>query len=56
MIIYRSGKQNSKANALTRRDDEVEAQDSIKAEYRTKALLSQDQIDPQVLRDLDYPL
>jgi hypothetical protein len=52
VIMYRSGKQNGKADALTRRDDEVEAQDSVKAEYRTKALLSQDQIDPRVLRDL----
>jgi hypothetical protein len=30
----------------------VEAQDSVKAEYRTKAFLSQDQIDLQVLQDL----
>jgi hypothetical protein len=49
MIIYRAGKQNSKADVLTRRDDEVEAQDGVKAEYYTKAFLSQDQIDPQVL-------
>jgi hypothetical protein len=37
MIIYRAGKQNSKADTLTRRDNEVEAQDSVKAEYCTKA-------------------
>jgi hypothetical protein len=51
-IMYRDGKKNQKADALTRRDEEVEAQDGVKAEYRTRAFLSQDQVDPQVLRDL----
>jgi hypothetical protein len=50
--MYRLGAQNKKADALTRRDDEVEAQDGVKSEYRTRALLSQDQVDSQVLRDL----
>jgi transposase InsO family protein len=52
MIMHRAGKQNGKADALTRRDDEVTAQNGIKAEYRTKAFLSQDQVDPRVLKDL----
>jgi transposase InsO family protein len=52
MIMYRAGKQNGKADALTRRDDEVLAQDGVKAEYRTRAFLSQDQVDPRVLQDL----
>ena len=52
IIMYRTGKQNAKADALTRRDEEVEFQDGIKAEYRTKAFLSQDQIDSKVLKDL----
>jgi hypothetical protein len=51
-IMYRAGKQNAKADALTRRDDEVTVQDGIKTQYRTRAFLSQDQVDPQVLRDL----
>jgi transposase InsO family protein/predicted aspartyl protease len=51
-IMYRAGTQNQKADALTRRDHEVEAQDLVKTEYRTRALLSQDQVDPRVLRDL----
>ena len=50
--MYRPGKENLKADALTRRDDEIVAQDGIKTEYRTKAFLSQDQIDPRVLQDL----
>lgn len=52
MIMYRAGKQNGKADALTRRDDEIAAQNGVKAEYRTKAFLSQDQVDPRVLEDL----
>jgi hypothetical protein len=56
LIMYQSRKQNSKADALTQRDNEVEAQDGVKAEYWTKALLSQDQIDLQVLEELDFPL
>src|SRR6202021_2482991 len=50
--MCRLGKQNAKADALTRRDQEVEIQDRIKTEYHTKAFLTQDQIDPQVLKDL----
>ena len=56
MIMYRSGKKNGKADALTRRDDEVEAQNGVKTEYRTKAILSQDQVDPRVLQDLGVEL
>src|SRR3981081_4703073 len=56
MIMYRAGKQNQKADALTRRDDEVTAQDGIKAQYRTRAFLSQDQVDPRVLQDLGIEL
>jgi transposase InsO family protein len=52
IVMYRAGKQNAKADALTRRDEEVERQDQVKTEYRTRAFLSQDQIDPKVLQDL----
>ena len=51
-IMYRPGKENGKVDALTRREQEVGLQDGVKAQYRTRALLSQDQIDPQVLQDL----
>jgi hypothetical protein len=50
--MYRTRKSNRKADALTRRDDEVKAQDRVKTEYRTRAFLSEDQIDPRVLQDL----
>ena len=49
MIMYRAGKENGKADALTRRDDETEAQDGVKADYQTCLFLSQDQVEPQVL-------
>jgi hypothetical protein len=52
IIMYQPGKENTKADALTRRDEEVELQDGVKEEYRTRAFLSQDQIDPRVLQDL----
>jgi hypothetical protein len=45
IIIYQTGKQNAKADTLTCKDDKVKAQDRVKAEYRTQAFLSQDQID-----------
>ena len=50
--MYRSGKENRKADALTCREQETGLQDTLKAEYRTRAFLSQDQIDPKVLEDL----
>ena len=52
VIMYRTGKENVKADALTRRDDELAQQDKVKTEYRTQTFLSQDQVDPRVLRDL----
>jgi transposase InsO family protein len=50
-ITYRPGKQNEKADALTRRESDVEAQDKVKKNHRQQALLSQDQLDPQMLAD-----
>ena len=38
--MYRLGKENGKADALTRREQEVGLQDKVKAQYRTRALLS----------------
>jgi hypothetical protein len=34
-MIYRTSKKNAKADALTRRDQEVEQQDKVKAKYYT---------------------
>jgi hypothetical protein len=55
-MMYRAGEENMKADALTRRDNETEQQYKIKAEYRTQAFLSQDQVDPRVLQELGIEL
>jgi hypothetical protein len=39
MIMYMPGKKNQKADALTRREQDVKPQDQAKAAYYTKALL-----------------
>jgi hypothetical protein len=50
--MYRPGKQNVQADALTRREQDVEPQDELKAQYRTQALLQPDQLDPAILEEL----
>jgi hypothetical protein len=40
--MYRTGKQNAKADVLTWRDEEIEQQNKLKTEYRTQAFLFQD--------------
>ena len=52
-IIYRSSKQNTLADALSRREQDVEPQDIVKAEYRTRALLQPDQLDARILEELE---
>lgn len=52
-IMYRSGKQNEKADALTRQEQKVGLQNTIKTEYQTWAFLNKDQIDPQVFQNLE---
>jgi len=50
--MYRPGKQNTQADALTRREQDVGPQDELKAQYRTRALLQPDQLDPAILAKL----
>ena len=50
--MYRSGKENAKADALTRKPDEIDSQNAIKRDFRTRALLSKDQVEMQALRNL----
>lgn len=52
MIMYRSGAKNAKADILTRREDEVQSQDQVKLDHRTRALLAQDQVDPRIWEEL----
>ena len=48
MIIYRPGKDNAKADILSRREQDLEPSRELKAYLRTKALLQPDQVDPQI--------
>ena len=48
MIIYQPGKDNTKADILSRREQDLEPSRELKAYLRTKALLQPDQVDPQI--------
>ena len=50
--MYIAGVNNTKADALTRRKNEIASQKDFKAQLRTKALLHHDQVDPRILEDL----
>lgn len=52
IIRYRPGKQNMLADALTRRTDDVEAQNKIKDFVRTQRVLKQEWLDPQIVKEL----
>jgi len=50
-IMYQSGKDNLKADVLSRQEEDIEAQNKVKGEIRTRSLLRPDQIDPRVLQE-----
>lgn len=54
-IMYRPGKQNEKADALSRQEQDVEAQNQVKTQHRTRALLQPDQLDARILEELEPP-
>ena len=51
-IMYRPGRQNSQADALTRREQDVGPQDELKAQHRTRALLRPEQLDTRIIEEL----
>ncbi|QSZ29100.1 hypothetical protein DSL72_003610 [Monilinia vaccinii-corymbosi] len=51
IIMYRPGKDNPLADALTRRVDELDAQNATKKKNRVQQLIKDGQIDPQIMRD-----
>jgi len=48
VIKYRPGKDNIKADALTRRNNETVGQNLVKKALRQQQLLKDDQLDPQI--------
>jgi hypothetical protein len=48
IIMYRPGKENAKADILSRREQDLDPSGALKAYLRTKALLQPDQVDPQI--------
>jgi transposase InsO family protein len=51
-IRHRAGKENQKADALTRRRQDVDGQLKATAEFRTQTLLKSGNLDPQVVQEL----
>jgi transposase InsO family protein len=48
MIMYRPGKDNAKADILSRREQDLDPAGELKAYLRTKALLQPEQVDPRI--------
>jgi hypothetical protein len=55
-IMYRPGKQNMKADALTRRKEDHDSQHQATLESRHQVLLKRSQLDPQIIAELDFAL
>ena len=51
-LMYRTGKSNARADALSRKTEEVESQQEAITQHRTQALLPAGKIDQEVLKDL----
>jgi hypothetical protein len=52
-LMYRTGKANERADALSRKHEDVTAQGKVMAEYRTQVLIPRAKIDPAVVKDLE---
>jgi len=52
-IMYRTGKTNERADALTRREQDVGPQEILKSAQRYQTLLGPNQIDPRVMEELN---
>jgi hypothetical protein len=51
-LMYRAGKSNERADALSRKHEDTTAQDKVMAAHRTQTLLPRSKIDGEVIRDL----
>ena len=54
-LAYRAGKSNSRADALSRKAEDVQAQEGAIAQYRTQTLLPTSKVDSQILNELQIP-
>jgi hypothetical protein len=54
LIVYRPGKQNPLADALTRKVDELDSQNKAKKEKRVQQLLKDNQLDPHIIAACIY--
>lgn len=52
-LMYRAGKANARADALSRKEGDVQAQDVLKGKHRTQLFLSADKIDPRISQELN---
>ena len=50
--MYRPGKKNGRADALSRKEDDVQAQDEVKRQARAQIMIPADKIDDSVRREL----
>jgi len=53
LIMYRSGRLNGQADALSRRSQETSFQERLMKDNRTTTLLTADRLHPEVVRDLE---
>ena len=51
-LAYRAGKTNERANALSRKLEDVQAQEEAITQYRTQTLLPPSKVDSKVLKEL----
>jgi hypothetical protein len=52
-LMYRTGKSNARADALSRKAEEVRSQQKAIEQYRTQVFLPTDKVDIRVLKDLE---
>ena len=50
--MYRAGKANERADALSRKLEDVKAQDKAIEQYRTQVMIPRSKVDSEVIQDL----
>ena len=55
-LMYRAGKANERADALSRKLEDVKAQDKAIEQYRTQVMIPHSKVDSEVIQDLQLSL